>query len=108
MAGSISEAHPDNAELQNDIAWTLVARPGLEKRDTALAEKIAERGNKAAGGKNSALLDTLARAQFMNGKKQEAIATEQKAVDLTEAGRQETMKATLKSYQDGKLPEAAD
>jgi hypothetical protein len=76
----------------------LIARPGLEKRDIPLAEKIAERANKAAMGKDAATLDTLARAQFMNGKKQEAIATEQKAVDVSEANRQDELKATLKSY----------
>jgi len=108
IAGSVSEAHPDEAALQNQLAWTLIARPGLEKRDIPLAEKIAERANKAAMGKDAATLDTLARAQFMNGKKQEAIATEQKAVDVSEADRQDELKATLKSYQAGKLPGAQE
>lgn len=106
LAGSISTAHLDDAGLQNGLAWMLVARPGLEKRDPALAETFAERANKATSGKDPAVLDTLARAQFMNGKKAQAIATEQKAVDLTETGRQDEMKATLKSYEEGKLPDA--
>jgi thiol-disulfide isomerase/thioredoxin len=108
LAASISEAHPDDAGLQNGIAWTLAARPGLEKRDTVLAEKIAERANKAAMGKDAATLDTLARTQFMNGKKQAAIMTEQKAVDLAEGSHQEELKANLRSYQADKLPDAQD
>ena len=106
IASDISDAHPDDAQMQNALAWTLATRPGLEKRDLALAQKIAERGNKAAMGKDAGVLDTLARIQFMNGKKDEAIATEQKAVDASgsDADHQEILKATLKSYQDGKLP----
>jgi thiol-disulfide isomerase/thioredoxin len=104
IAGAVSDAHPDDVEMQNALAWTLATRPGLEKRDLALAQKIAERANKAAMGKDSGALDTLARIQFMNGKKADAIATEQKAVDAADADRQEILKATLKSYQDGKLP----
>jgi thiol-disulfide isomerase/thioredoxin len=105
VAGAISDAHPDEAELQNAIAWTLVAQPGLEKRDTVLAEKIAERANKSSGGKDASTLDTLARAQFMNGKKPEAIATEQKAIALSEGEQAAALKVNLKNYQDGKLPE---
>jgi thiol-disulfide isomerase/thioredoxin len=106
LAGTISDAHLDDANLQNGIAWTLVSRPGLEKRDTVLAEKIAGRANKAADGKDAAILDTLARAQFMNGKKTEAIATEEKAAAVAESAQQGPYKAALKSYQDGKLPSA--
>jgi len=105
-AEKLSDAHPDVAGLQNELAWTLLAMPGLEKRDTVLAEKMAVRANNALGGKEPAVLDTLARAQFMNGKKQEAIATEQKAMDLSEGARKDAFKATLTSYQNGKLPDA--
>jgi thiol-disulfide isomerase/thioredoxin len=104
IAGAISDAHLGDAQMQNSLAWTLATRPGLEKRDLGLAQKIAERGNKAAMGKDPGILDTLARIQFMNGKKDDAIATEQKAVDVADADRQDILKATLKSYQDGKLP----
>jgi hypothetical protein len=85
-----------------------VARPGLEKRDTALAEKAALRAVKASGEKDPGILDTLARAQFMNGKKAEAIATEQKAVNLADADKQSGFKKNLKSYQDGKLPDVEE
>jgi thiol-disulfide isomerase/thioredoxin len=104
IADAVSKAHPDDAGLQNELAWGILAGPGLEKRDTVLAEKIAERANKAAGGKDASVLDTLARAQFMNGKKADAIATEQKALEVADPERKEAVSATLKSYQAGKLP----
>jgi hypothetical protein len=34
---------------------------------------LATRANDAAQGKDPAILDTLARVQFMNGKKEEAV-----------------------------------
>ena len=105
VVADLSDAEPDNAMLQNQIAWTIASRKDLEKRDLALAEKIAERANKAAKGKDPNTLDTLARIQFMNGKKSQAIETEQKAVDLAEGEMKEEFKKFLASYKEGKLPE---
>jgi thiol-disulfide isomerase/thioredoxin len=105
LAGSLSDAHPKNAMLQNSLAWTIVAQAGLEKRDLALAEKIAGRANEATKGKEPAILDTLARAQFMNGKTNEAIAIEQKAFDIASDEQKAFIKKFLASYQEGKLPE---
>lgn len=105
IVAALSDAEPDNAMLQNQLAWTIVSSKDLEKRDLTLAEKIAERANKAAKGKDPNILDTLARAQFMNGKKSEAVESEQKAVDLAEGKMKEEFKKFLASYQQGKLPE---
>jgi thiol-disulfide isomerase/thioredoxin len=109
LAQSISDAHPDELPVQATLAQTIISQSGLEKRDTALAEKLAERANKVSGGKEPAVLDLLARAQFMNDKKKDAIATEQKALDAAEPGEQtDVIKNNLKSYQDGKLPGTQD
>ena len=108
LAESLSDAHPKNAMLQNSLAWTIAAQPGLEKRDLALAEKAALRANEATKGKEPAVLDTLARVQFMNGKKTEAIATEQKAVDIAPDEQKAFLKKFLTSYQEGQLPKADD
>src|SRR6185437_340855 len=99
LAEKLSDGHPDVAGLQNELAWMLLTTPEIAKQNAPLAEKMAERANRALSGKEPAVLDTLARAQFMNGKKEEAIATEQKAVDLSEGARKEELAATLKSYQ---------
>ncbi len=108
LAGSISDAHPDNAGLQNELAWFIAAQPGLEKRDLALAEKMAGRANQATQGKEPGILDTLARVQFMSGKTNEAVATEQKAVNLADGPVKERLQQLLTSYQQGKLPEAPE
>jgi len=105
LAGELGDAHQDNAQLQNQLAWIIVSRDGLEKRDLALAEKLAARASKAADGKDGSILDTLARAQFMNGKKSEAVETETKAVGLAEGKEKEELQKSLDSYQAGKLPE---
>ena len=106
LAGTLSESDLDNAMLQNQIAWTIATQKGLEKRDLALAETIAERANKAAKGQDANILDTLARVQFMNGKQSHAIATQQKAVDAADATTKAQFEKFLASYKQGKLPEA--
>ena len=103
---ALSEAESDNAMLQNQIAWTIATQKELEKRDLALAEKIAERANKASQGKDASILDTLARVQFMNGKKKEAVETQQKAVTLADGQMKVQLEEILASYKEGKLPEA--
>lgn len=108
LAGKVSDANPDNALLQNELAWTIATRKGLEKRDLALAEKLAERANKVTDGKDPGVLDTLARVQFLNGKKKEAVATQQKAVDLAPEEGKAGLTETLKAYQAGKLPSSED
>jgi len=105
LAESLSDAHLKNAMIQNSLAWTIATQPGLEKRDLALAEKMAVRANEATKGKEPAILDTLARVQFMNGKTNEAVATEQKALDLASDEQKAFLKKFLASYQEGKLPE---
>lgn len=46
----------------------------------------------------------MARAQFMNGKKKEAVETEQKALELAPASAKTLFENRLKSYEDGQLP----
>jgi thiol-disulfide isomerase/thioredoxin len=106
LAKFLSDTHLDKATMQNSLAWTIATQPGLEKRDLALAEKIAMRANEAAQGKEPTILVTLARIQFMNGKKTEAIATEQKAVNAAaNEVEKNALEKMLADYQQGKLPE---
>ena len=69
---------------------------------------MAGRANQATQGKEPGVLDTLARVQFMSGKTNEAVATEQKAVDLADGMKKISLQRTLMSYQQGKLPEAPE
>jgi thiol-disulfide isomerase/thioredoxin len=106
LASQWSDSHQDNAMMQNQLAWDIATKDGLEQRDLKLAEKIATRANDAAKGKDPGILDTLARVLFMNGNKEKAIALQQQALDLADAGSKDQFKGTLQSYQEGKLPSA--
>ncbi len=105
LAAKVSEAHKDNAMLQNQLAWQIATAPEIKQRDLGLAETIASRANEAAKGKDPAILDTLARVKFMQGKKQEAIALQEKAVELAESDRQKQFQKTLESYKKDELPD---
>ena len=48
----------------------------------------------------------LARAKFMQGKKDEAIELQSKAVKLADNNQQESLQKTLDSYKQGELPKA--
>jgi thiol-disulfide isomerase/thioredoxin len=104
LAQQVSDAHKDDAQIQNDLAWEIAADPSIEQRDLALAETFATRANAATNGKEPAILDTLARVQFMKGKKDEAVATETKAADLAPEEQKATYQTTLDSYKKGELP----
>jgi tetratricopeptide (TPR) repeat protein len=105
FAETNGDAHPTNAWLQNALAWDIVAPETLEQRNLDLAGKLAERANQAAGGKDANILDTLARVQFMSGRKKEAVATEQKAMDAAPDEQKNSFQKSLTSYQQDKLPE---
>lgn len=105
FADSFSDTHPADFYRQNDFAWTIVTQEGVEQRNLKLAEKLAERADASCGGTNAEILDTLARAQFMSGKTNEAVATEQKAVEFAPDETKNWLKSSLTDYQRGKLPE---
>jgi len=104
-ARQFSDANKGEAMLQNQIAWDLATRPGIKERDMEVLNLIATRANDAAQGKDAAILDTLARVQFMDGKKEAAIQTQQKAVNLADENMKGDLQKTLDSYKEGKLPE---
>ncbi len=105
LARSLSDAQPDDNELQNSLAWTIVSQDGVEQRNLALAQKCADRAVKATNSKDPAILDTLARLQFMTGKKAEAIATEQAALSIAPEEDKDLYRKCLVNYQAGQLPE---
>lgn len=104
LAQKLSDANKDNPNVQNQLAWEIATAPGIEERNLDLAASFAERGNTAAEGKNPDVLDTLARIQFMQGKKDTAIKTQEKAVNLAEGEGKQTLQKTLDSYKQDKLP----
>jgi thiol-disulfide isomerase/thioredoxin len=106
LAANISETHPENAMLQNELAWQIATGEGIKERDLNVAETIAHRANDAAKGQDAGILDTLARVLFMQGKREDAIALQTKAVSLADAGMKDQLQKTLDSYQKGELTKA--
>ena len=99
-----SDANKDNAGLQNELAWAMLMDKRIKQRDLALAGKIAMRANDAAEGKDANIIDTLARARFMQGKKDEAIALQEKAINMAESDEQKALlKKSLEEYKNGEL-----
>jgi len=106
LVSRISEAEKESAVQQNELAWRILTDKNIEERDLKLAETLATRANDAAKGKDAGILDTLARAKFMQGKKEEAIDLQGKAVKLAEADQKESLEKVLDSYRKGELPKA--
>jgi thiol-disulfide isomerase/thioredoxin len=104
LAEKISDAHQDNAAIQNQLAWQLASHDGVKGGALDAAAKIAERANAATEGKDPAVLDTLARVSFLQGKKDRAIELQEKAVKLAEGNLKGNLQNTLDSYKEGKLP----
>jgi thiol-disulfide isomerase/thioredoxin len=103
----ISDAHKDNAMLQNQLAWQIATDPQIKERDLKVAETCANRANEATNGKDANIVDTVARVKFMQGHKEEALALQEKAVSLAEEGQQKSqMEKTLESYKRGELSKA--
>jgi thiol-disulfide isomerase/thioredoxin len=106
FAESASDTLSGDPQVQNELAWQLATTEGVDAQGLTLAQKIAQRADAAAGGKSPDILDTVARLQFMDGQTNEAVATEQKAVDLAPDEAKASLQKTLADYQAGKLPAA--
>jgi thiol-disulfide isomerase/thioredoxin len=106
LALEMSDAHKDDPNLQNALAWALVSRDGIKERDLDLACKFATRANDAAKGKDASIMDTLARVTFLQGRKDKAIELQQQAVALADGDLKSQLEKTLVSYKQGKVPPA--
>jgi len=107
LARVLSDAVPKDAYLQNELAWTLATANDVDQSCLAMAKKAAERANTASGGKVPGILDTLARTQFMTGQTNEAVATEQSAVDAESDEAKAVLVKCLVAYQHGRLPDVS-
>jgi hypothetical protein len=100
----------DDAEAMNEIAWRLLTVPGFAKNlNLVLAEKCAVQAVKLTKEEHPDKLDTLARLRWLQGKKEEAIRWQIKAVDKAEAGAMKAaLQKTLDALLKGILPPADD
>ncbi|MCW5557064.1 MAG: redoxin family protein [Verrucomicrobiae bacterium] len=105
LAARMGEQHKDEPMYLNDLSWRILTDPKLRERDLALAESLAKQANETSGGKDPAILDTLARAVFLRDRQAEAIALQEKAVTLASDNQKKSLEATLESYRKGRVPE---
>jgi len=107
MAETMSGKARDNAQMLNQLAWGLVSQENLKGKALEVAYKIAVSANEVSGGKDAGILDTLARATYMKGEKAKAVELQEQAVQAAEEeSMKKSLKVTLESYREGKLPKA--
>jgi len=89
------------ADLLNYLAWSIVDPEGeftAEQRDADLAVTAALTASEAKGGKDPAVLDTLARAYFAKGELAKAVETQTKAIDSADDDFKEQLQSALEEY----------
>ena len=94
----------DAAKIQsgmalNQLAWSILTSEEVKKRDLPAALRFAKQANELAKGEDAAILDTYARALFDNGKTQDAIATQKKAIEKAPEQMKEGLEKSLKDYE---------
>ena len=87
----------DDATIHNNLAWLYATAKDKEFQDKAKALEHALKAVELSKEKNAEILDTLARAYYINGKVKEAIETEKKTLKL--APKNETFKKKLEEYE---------
>jgi superkiller protein 3 len=96
---------PSAVATLNITAWTLATNPDASIRNGAEAVGLAERAVKLSGGKDPAILDTLAAAHAESGRFTEAVETAQRALDLAinqqNAALAAKIGARIKLYETG-------
>jgi tetratricopeptide (TPR) repeat protein len=93
----LGEQHQDNAQMLNQIAWSLYekhVKEPLDKDVLAAATELAELAVKAAP-EDGAVLDTLAHFVNENGDLDRAIELQEKAVEFVEDANREDVEAFL-------------
>ena len=103
--GHLKKAHelqPDNASLENDLAWLLVTAQPASSRDGTRAVQLATH---ASAGNNPQFLRTLAAAYAETGDFHSAVRTVQNALQQTGAGSLpalvDALRLELKLYETG-------
>ena len=100
LAKKLESTTSDNAEMLNEIAWTLLTDEKIKNRNLKLASKLALAAVDASEGKDFSAVDTYARALYDTGKVDEAVKQQKKAIELCDdKEKKPELEATLKRYQ---------
>lgn len=104
LAEKTADNYKETPMLQSYVAMQIIAGKDMDKAGLELAEKLINRADKAANGKDAFTLDTRARLLFLKGQKVEAIAEQAKAVALAERQDKQDYQDRLDSYKKGQFP----
>jgi protein O-mannosyl-transferase len=100
-------SRPSDVNLLNDMAWIFATNPNASVRNGAEAVALAQRAGELSGGREPAILDTLAAAYAEAGRFAEAVQTAQKAIELaTQQKKQalaDSLRVRIKLYQAGSV-----
>jgi tetratricopeptide (TPR) repeat protein len=98
------EINPQDVRAEGNLAWALAISPQTAIRK-AIAVKLAEHANEAAGGTNPLILRILAAAYAQNGQFSQAIETAERtlqlAVDQNNSVLADSLRAELDLYRNG-------
>lgn len=92
----------DDGPGLNRVAWAVLTEDGINRRDLAFAQRIAERANELTGEKDPTVLNTLARACFERGDVAAAVRWARRAVERLEGAAPdvaEKVRAALAQYE---------
>ncbi len=93
-----------DSELLKLLVGQILRNEAFKEKDLPLLEKIASRANVATQGKDTTVLDTLARLTFMQGNAEKAVELQEQAVKLAKPELKSDLQVTLESYKNGMLP----
>ena len=87
----VVQLNPDNVGAHNNLAWLLATKSQGRDGDRAKAVTLAQRACQLTDQKSPDCLDTLAVAYAAAGQFPEAIAAAEKAIQLANAAKQESL-----------------
>ena len=96
------QTEPDRVTTMNRLAWVLATCRESAVRNGGEAVTVAERALKVSGGRDPAVLSTLAAAYAEAGRFPEAVETVRRALGLSTTQAQEALRQALAIYQAGK------
>ena len=72
--------------LMNQLSWGILTAPGIAQRDLELALLAGKAAAEVTEYKDASTIDTYALALYENGKQDEAVKMQHKAIELAKAG----------------------
>lgn len=94
----VLELSKDDAMMLNRMAWFMATTKEIEPRDLELAQRAAARAVELTEGKDSSVLDTLARVHAERGDMAQAVAWQERAVARAEGDAKAELQKTLDEY----------